>query len=398
MVASGPRLGEMRAIVGGKSRGEARERIVGVGRDARSSSGTSPAPNAWAARSHATRSRACVCAPPLLLCQCHRRPGRRHRGNDGHDGHFDCSRIIVQPLRDLRAARAARRPLCAQCKAAVKRARQVPSLHSEFLPQPAPSAVATGLRGAGDRRADAGPARCARRIASRFPADGASTRRSSRSARPCPSPGISRRTNRRRRRAASASRWRRARRPPRRCAHDAGCARSRRRHRVRRTKAPPGTRRSRRSNGRVPPASPARSPGASPAGNPARDARSAGTGRCRRRSTRAARTASRRPHRSPPTDAVAASPAAPAPETQAAPTADRRQLLAAAMSRCERENVLVGFVLQGAGAAAVSARANGATRRSARRRREQQHALAPRRRPLPRRSRARRRAAVNRRT
>ena len=41
----------------------------------------------------------------LLLCQRHRRSGRWHRGNDGHDGHFDCSRISCRP-----AARFARGP------------------------------------------------------------------------------------------------------------------------------------------------------------------------------------------------------------------------------------------------------------------------------------------------
>ena len=35
--------------------------------------------------------------------------------------------------------------------------------------------------------------------------------------------------------------------------------------------------------------------------------------------------------------------AATAPETQAPPTPDRLQLLAAAVARCERENVLVGL-------------------------------------------------------
>ncbi|MDH5246213.1 MAG: hypothetical protein OEW98_07170, partial [Betaproteobacteria bacterium] len=35
---------------------------------------------------------------------------------------------------------------------------------------------------------------------------------------------------------------------------------------------------------------------------------------------------------------------APAPPTQAAPTTDRQQLMAAAVARCERENFLAGFV------------------------------------------------------
>jgi hypothetical protein len=43
-------------------------------------------------------------------------------------------------------------------------------------------------------------------------------------------------------------------------------------------------------------------------------------------------------------ESVAASRAAPAPETQATPTSDRRQVMAAALLRCERENFLAGFV------------------------------------------------------
>ncbi len=52
-------------------------------------------------------------------------------------------------------ARPARRgaTLCAQCKAAVKRARQVPSLHSEFLPQANANAGATAFLVGGHRRA-----------------------------------------------------------------------------------------------------------------------------------------------------------------------------------------------------------------------------------------------------
>jgi hypothetical protein len=50
-------------------------------------------------------------------------------------------------------ARPARRgaTLCAQCKAAVKRARQVPSIHSEFLPQGIAGTAAAGPPGGGDR-------------------------------------------------------------------------------------------------------------------------------------------------------------------------------------------------------------------------------------------------------
>ena len=42
-------------------------------------------------------------------------------------------------------------------------------------------------------------------------------------------------------------------------------------------------------------------------------------------------------------DTAAVSGAAPAPEAPATPNADRRQVMAAALSRCERENFLAGF-------------------------------------------------------
>jgi hypothetical protein len=45
----------------------------------------------------------------------------------------------------------------------------------------------------------------------------------------------------------------------------------------------------------------------------------------------------------PVTEMVAAAPAVPVIETQAPPTPDRSQIFAAATSRCERENALVGF-------------------------------------------------------
>jgi hypothetical protein len=43
-------------------------------------------------------------------------------------------------------------------------------------------------------------------------------------------------------------------------------------------------------------------------------------------------------------ETVAVARAAPAPETQATPASDRHQLMATALSRCERENLLAGFV------------------------------------------------------
>jgi hypothetical protein len=95
----------------------------------------------------------------------------------------------------------------------------------------------------------------------------------------------------------------------------------------------------------VPPAPLVRSEGGSPRGNPARNAWNAPAG-----STPSA-TSLRNPVRgSPlaqagPAGAVAAPTGESEPETQAVPvsTPDRWQLLAAATSQCERENVLVGF-------------------------------------------------------
>jgi hypothetical protein len=88
---------------------------------------------------------------------------------------------------------------------------------------------------------------------------------------------------------------------------------------------------------------PAYSPGAAQGKKSLRDARSADDEA--RRPIEA-----RSPNPMPPPAAtaagetVAASRAAPAPETQASPPTDRRQIMAAALSSCEGENFLAGFV------------------------------------------------------
>ncbi len=132
----------------------------------------------------------------------------------------------------------------------------------------------------------------------RCPPDGAPTQRSSRSVRPCPSPGITRRTNRKRQRIAIAIRRRRAQLPSWRCATKGRRERSRRCRHRQQPKTSPGTRRSRRSNGRF-----------HGLRRPTPQAPRQAENRCVMlkaratkhggRPTRAARTRSRRPHQQP---------------------------------------------------------------------------------------------------
>ncbi len=195
-------------------------------------------------------------------------------------------------------ARPARRGdrLCAQCKTAVKRARQVPSLHAALLPRAGAGAAASGHPGGRRQAAAYRPGALRAPHCRRFPADGAPTRRSSRSVWPCPSPGISRRTNRKRRRTASAVRRRRARRPLRRCATRRRRERSRRCHRRRQTAGSSGDEAIAQIEWTLPPAPPAHSPGASPGRKSARDARSAGDDALRPIEARSPDAECRRPH------------------------------------------------------------------------------------------------------
>ena len=212
-----------------------------------------------------------------------------------------------------------------------------------LLPRAGASVVASGHPGAGEGRAVHGPARCALRIAR-----GSGRMGHLRNARRVRCGRVHHRVFRdgptgrgvepRARCAGGARGFRHGR-----CATKGRRKRSRRCRHRRQPKATPGTKRSRRSNGRVPQSPPAQFPGAAPGRKPPRDARSAGDEA--RRPIEA-----RSPDPEPPPapiaagDTVAASRAAPAPETQAAPTSDRRQVMAAALSRCERENFLAGFV------------------------------------------------------
>jgi hypothetical protein len=93
----------------------------------------------------------------------------------------------------------------------------------------------------------------------------------------------------------------------------------------------------------LPQAPPAHSQGAVPGRKSPRDARSAGSVAPL---PIEARSSDAEPQPAPIAvgETVAVARAAPAPETQPAPASDRRQLMAAALSRCERDNFLAGFL------------------------------------------------------
>ena len=187
----------------------------------------------------------------LLLCHCHNSPGRRHLGNDGHDGHSDCSE--PPSTRCAICARPARRGdrLCAavQDGGEARAPGAEPPATAIAAARPARASLPAGT----PAQAKGGPyrpgARCAPHCLG-FQADGAPTQRSSHSARPCPSPGISRRTNRKKHPAASAVRRRPARLPLCQCATKGGRERSHRCLHLRQPMATPTTNLSRRSNGR----------------------------------------------------------------------------------------------------------------------------------------------------
>jgi len=242
-------------------------------------------------------------------------------------------------------ARPARRgaTLCAQCKAAVKRARQVPSIHSEFLPQAVVGTDATGLLGDGDRR----PSR---------------VRRAARAGLP-PVPGgwgtyatliafgaavcitgyyaMGEHEDESSRERVSL------------VAHSGSVADMRNEGGARsRPPAPslaadesaPSEDVSAPIEWKLPQASPAPSLGGLPSRNPMRDTRTAGDGSVSMATN--ARNLDGAPDSAQGVtgETVAALPAVPVMQTQEPSTPDRWQLLTAAMSRCERENVLVGVV------------------------------------------------------
>ena len=94
----------------------------------------------------------------------------------------------------------------------------------------------------------------------------------------------------------------------------------------------------------VPPAAPARSPAGLPGKRPVRDARSAGNGSLPTVIGARHLDGEPQPAQTITGETAAASPVVPVPETQAPPTPDRGQILAANLSRCERENAVVGFL------------------------------------------------------
>ena len=241
-------------------------------------------------------------------------------------------------------ARPARRGdrLCPQCKTAVKRARQVPSLQAALLPRAGASLVAGRHPGAGEGRA--APAR--RAVLSALPAIpggwgtyatlvafGAAVSITGYFATDQQEEAAIRERGSQAARTASVMEMRNESAAP----------------------AQPPVPSSAAAEGfswdeaiaqiewTLPRSPQANAPGASPGRKSLHDARNAGDEA--RRATDA-----RSPDPEPPPAATAAgetaavSGAAPAPEAQPAPNSDRRQVMAAALSRCERENFLAGFV------------------------------------------------------
>ena len=232
--------------------------------------------------------------------------------------------------------------LCAECKTAVKRARQVPSLQAALLPRAGMGAVASGRPGAGAGRV-AQARHAARSALPALPAgwgtyatlvafgaavsitgyyatdqqeEAANRERGSQAARTAAV------TEMRNERAARAQ-------PPTSSSAAAG--------------GDSGDDEIAQIAWSLPQSPPASSAGAAQGRKSLRDARSAGD---EARRPIEARSPDPVPPPAPAAagDTVAASRAAPAPETQAPPPTDRRQIMAAALARCEGENFLAGFV------------------------------------------------------
>ena len=239
-------------------------------------------------------------------------------------------------------ARPARRGsrLCAQCKAAVKRARQVPSLHSGFLPHTGAGSDAAGFSGGGATRTM--PARRATRVGlppipggwgtyATLIAFGAAvsitgyfaTGRQEDESNQERVSLVTRTASMADMRNESGSRA-----PPPASSTAA-------------EKRVPGEEVSAQIEWTVPPAPPGGAAAQLPARKPLRDAASASKGPPPPTAI-AARDVAAEPQPAPVaaagTEVVLA-----APEPQAPPAPDRWQQLAAAVSRCERENVLVGL-------------------------------------------------------
>jgi hypothetical protein len=242
-------------------------------------------------------------------------------------------------------ARPARRGdrLCAECKTAVKRARQVPSLQTALLPRAGTSIIASRHPGPGGRQA----VQAQRAVRSPLPwvpggwgtyatlvAFGAAVSITGYFATDRQEEASSRERVAQTARTASVmamrdERWARAQSPV--SPSSAAAEGNSDDEAIAQIEWTP------------PQSPPVHVPGASPVRKPLRDARSAGE-EARRP------IESRSPDPVPPPapipagEILAASRTAPAPEAQATPPSDRRQVMAAALSRCERENFLAGFV------------------------------------------------------
>jgi hypothetical protein len=232
--------------------------------------------------------------------------------------------------------------LCAQCKTAVKRARQVPSLNARLLPRAGASAVASGLPSASEGRAGK-VRRSVRSVLPAIPggwgtyatlvAFGAAVSITGYFATDQQEEAANRERGLQAARTASLA--------------EAGDARGARAQPPISSSAAaegsPGDEAIAQIEWTLPQSPPGQNQG-TPAGRKMpRDTRSTGNESPRP-------IEARNPDSEPslaPMDAaenVAASRAAPAPETQPSPTTDRRQVMAAALLRCERENFLAGFV------------------------------------------------------
>ena len=241
-------------------------------------------------------------------------------------------------------ARPARRGdrLCAQCKTAVKRARQVPSLPAGLLPRVGGSAVANGLPGAGEGRA----VQARRAVRSALPAVpggwgtyatlvafGAAVSITGYFATDKQEEASNRERGAQAMRTASVAELHGERGPRAQPPMPSSAA----------AEGPSWDEAIAQIEWTLPQTPPAHSQGAPPGRKSPRDARSAGD---EARRPIEARSADTEPQPAPIAtgETVAVARAAPAPETQPAPATDRRQLMAAALSRCERENLLAGFV------------------------------------------------------
>ncbi len=345
---------ERSAIVGGKSASEASCGAI-AGADSASRG----------RRRGASADEACIWHRRCYYANVIRIPARRRQDtNDGYGDHCAAQGIIDRPLRDLRAARAARRDVvramqgggearaprakaCApsSCRTRLAATDSGPS-SGVFEPSPARArtdrAAASGAGGWGTYATliAFGLAVCL----TGYLAMGELEERVER---------------------ARTIRWRCARR--RRSGQETQTAP--RRHRLRSTN-PTRPRTSTRARQAISSGTGSAGTGGPEVARASRGRRATARHRVRRMSApsrcRCRTQASRRPPAPAPREVRDA------PE----PVPDRQQLLAAALSRCERENAVVGLVLQGARAAPVLRRAVGRGAAMPGRRREQQHPLA----------------------